>query len=76
MKCQLHRTALLPADDTAVMAVGETAENSTRKLQSAVDKVTNLDRKIPNKTQWFQIGIYTDFRNKKIRQQPNFINGT
>jgi hypothetical protein len=28
------------ADDTAVMAGGETVENSTRKLQSAVNKLT------------------------------------
>jgi hypothetical protein len=27
------------ADDTAVMAVGETVENSTRKLKSAQNKV-------------------------------------
>jgi hypothetical protein len=27
------------ADETAVTAVGETVENSTRKLQSAVNKV-------------------------------------
>jgi hypothetical protein len=27
------------ADDTAVMAIGEAVENSTRKLQSAVKKV-------------------------------------
>jgi hypothetical protein len=27
------------ADDTAVMAVGETVENSTRKLQSALNEV-------------------------------------
>jgi hypothetical protein len=33
------------ADDTAVMAVGETAENSTRKLQSAVNKVAIWTKK-------------------------------
>jgi hypothetical protein len=27
------------ADDTAVMAIGETVDSSTRKLQSAVNKV-------------------------------------
>jgi hypothetical protein len=27
------------ADDTAVMAIGETVENSTRELQSAINKV-------------------------------------
>jgi hypothetical protein len=26
-------------DDTAVMAIGKTVENSTRKLQSAINKV-------------------------------------
>jgi hypothetical protein len=36
----LDSTMATFADDTAVMAVGETVENSTRKLQSAVNKVT------------------------------------
>jgi hypothetical protein len=33
------------ADDTAVMAIGETIDISTRKLQSAVNKVTIWTRK-------------------------------
>jgi ABC-type dipeptide/oligopeptide/nickel transport system ATPase component len=34
------------ADDTAVMAAGETVEGSTRKLQSAVNKVAIWTRKL------------------------------
>jgi hypothetical protein len=33
------------ADDTAVMAIGETVENSTRKLQAAVNKAAVWTRK-------------------------------
>jgi hypothetical protein len=33
------------ADDTTVMAVGETVENSTKKLQSAVNKVAIWTKK-------------------------------
>jgi hypothetical protein len=33
------------ADDTAVMAIGETVESSTRKLKSAVNKVAIWTRK-------------------------------
>jgi hypothetical protein len=39
------------ADDTAVMAIVETVESSTRKLQSAVNKVTIWTKKMANKTQ-------------------------
>jgi hypothetical protein len=35
----LNSTMATFADDTAVMALGETVENSTRKLQSPVYKV-------------------------------------
>jgi retron-type reverse transcriptase len=45
------------ADDTAVMAVGETVESSTIKLQSAVNKVA-IWTKMANKIQRIQIGTY------------------
>jgi hypothetical protein len=48
------------ADDTAVMAIRETFDISTGKLQSAVNKLSSryLDKKMANKTQRFQIGAY------------------
>jgi hypothetical protein len=39
MLSTLNSTMAMFADNTAVMAVGETIENSTQKLQSAVNKV-------------------------------------
>jgi hypothetical protein len=41
----LKSTMATFADDTAVMAAGETVENSTRKLQSSVDKIAIWTRK-------------------------------
>jgi hypothetical protein len=63
------------ADDTAVMATGETVDISTRKLQSAVNKVAIWTGKwriklIESKS------VHIDFTNRKIKQQPIFINGT
>jgi mannose/fructose/N-acetylgalactosamine-specific phosphotransferase system component IID len=46
------------ADDTAVMAIGETVEGSTRKLQSAVNEVSIWKQKVVNETQRIKIGIY------------------
>jgi hypothetical protein len=46
------------ADDTAVIAIGETVESSTRKLQSAVNQVAVWTKKIANKIQRIQIGTY------------------
>jgi hypothetical protein len=69
----LNGTTATFADDTAVMASGETVENSTRKLQWAVNKVAIWTREMANKTQWIQ---HIDSTNKKIRQQPIFIIGT
>jgi mannose/fructose/N-acetylgalactosamine-specific phosphotransferase system component IID len=41
----LNSTMAMFVDDTAVMAIGETVENSTRKLQSAVNKVAVWTKK-------------------------------
>jgi hypothetical protein len=62
------------AKDTAVMAVGETVENSTRKPQSAVNKVTIWTKGSRTKINKSK-SVYIDFTNKNIRQQPDFING-
>jgi hypothetical protein len=53
----LNSTMARFADDTAVMAIGETVENSTRKLQSAQNKIV-IWTKQRRKTQWIQIGRY------------------
>jgi predicted GIY-YIG superfamily endonuclease len=63
------------ADDTAVMAIGETIDISTRKLQSAVNKVTIWTRKWRIKLNESR-SVHTDFTNNKIKQQPIFIHGT
>jgi phage gp45-like len=57
MPTALNSTMATFADDTAVMAVGETVENSTRKLQLAVNKVT-IWTKYSNKIQQIQISTY------------------
>jgi hypothetical protein len=63
------------ADDTAVMAIGETDESSTRKLQSAVNRVAIWTRKWQIKFNESK-SVHTDFTNNKIKQQPIFISGT
>jgi predicted ATP-grasp superfamily ATP-dependent carboligase len=63
------------ADDTAVMAIRETVDISTRKLQSAVKKVAIWTRKWRIKLN-VSISVHIDFTNNKIKQQPIFIIGT
>jgi hypothetical protein len=70
-----NNTMAIFADDTAVMAIEETVESSTRKLQSAVNKVAIWTRKWRIKLSKSK-SVHTDLTNKKIRQQPIFINGT
>jgi hypothetical protein len=62
------------ADDAAVMAIGETVDISTRKLQSAVNKVAIWTRKWQIKLNESK-SVHIDFTNNKIKQQPIFING-
>jgi predicted GIY-YIG superfamily endonuclease len=57
------------------MAIGETVDISTRKLQSAVNKVTIWTRKWRIKLNESK-SVHTDFTNNKIKQQPIFIKGT
>jgi hypothetical protein len=70
----LNSTVATFADNTAVMAVGETFEKSARKLQSAVRKVTIWTKKWQIKFSESKL-VHIDFTNKKIRQQPVFISG-
>jgi hypothetical protein len=63
------------ADDTAVMAKGETVDISIRKLQSAVNKDAIWTRKWRIKLNESK-SVHIDFTNNKIKQQPAFINGT
>jgi hypothetical protein len=60
------------ADDTAVMAIGETVDISTRKLQSAVNEVAIWTRKWRIKLNKSKL-VHIDFTNNKIKQQPIFI---
>jgi hypothetical protein len=63
------------ADETAVMAIRETVDISTRKLQSSVNKVDIWTRKWRIKLNESKL-VNIDFTNNKIKQQPIFINGT
>jgi predicted GIY-YIG superfamily endonuclease len=63
------------ADDTAVMAIGETVDMSTRKLQSAVNKIAIWTRKWRIKLNESK-SVHIDFTNNKIKQQSIFIHGT
>jgi ABC-type dipeptide/oligopeptide/nickel transport system ATPase component len=62
------------ADDIAVMTVGEIVESSTRKLQSAANKVAIWTRKWRIKLNESK-SVHIDFTNKKIKQ-PVFISDT
>jgi hypothetical protein len=57
------------------MAIGETVDISTRKLQSAVNKVAIWIRKWRIKLNESK-SVHIDFTNNKIKQQPIFIDGT
>jgi thiamine phosphate synthase YjbQ (UPF0047 family) len=64
-----YSTTATFADDTAVIAVGESDENSTKKLQSALNKIAIWIKK------WrIQLNesksVHIDFTNKKITQRP------
>jgi hypothetical protein len=58
------------ADDTTVMAIGETVDISTRKLQSAVNKVAIWKRKWRIKLNKPK-SVHIDFTNNKIKQPPS-----
>jgi hypothetical protein len=62
-------------DDTAVMAVGESNENKTKKLQSALNKIAIWTKKWRIKLNESK-SVHIDFTNKRITQRPIYINGT
>jgi hypothetical protein len=64
----LNSTMAMFADNIAGMAVGETIENSTIKLQSAVNKVVMWIRTWQIKLSESE-SVHNDFTNKKFRQQ-------
>jgi hypothetical protein len=63
------------ADDTALMAIGETVESSSIKLGSAANKVAIWTRRWRIKLNESK-SVHIDFTNNKIRQKPIFINST
>jgi hypothetical protein len=60
------------ADDTAVVAIGEAVDISTRKLQSAANNVAIWTRKWRIKLNESQ-SVHIDFTNNNIKQQSIFI---
>jgi hypothetical protein len=60
------------AGDTAVMAIRETVETSSSKLQSAINNVAIWTRKWRIKLNESK-SVNISFTNKKNRQQPIFI---
>jgi hypothetical protein len=71
----LYSTTATFANDTAVMAVGESNENSTKKLQSALNKIAIWTKKWRIKLNESK-SVHIDFTNKRITQRPIYINGT
>jgi hypothetical protein len=71
----LNSTMATFGDDTVVMVVRDTVESSTRKLQSAVNKVAIWTKKKCRIKLNESKSVHTDFTNKKIKQQPVFISG-
>lgn len=64
------------ADDTATLAVGNSEEEATNKLQNAVNKINNWTKKWRIKLNENK-SVQIFFTNKKIkRQTPITINGT
>ena len=61
------------ADDTAIMAVGESFEEATEKLQRAVDKVNNWTRKWLIKLNETK-SVNVDFTNTSCQHIPLTIN--
>jgi len=70
----LYSTTATFADDTAIMAVGDSIEGSTRRLQSALIKVAIWTKKWRIKLNESK-STHIDFTNKKITQHPVYING-
>lgn len=61
------------ADDTAIIAVGDSIEETTNKLQAATDKVNNWTKKWRIKLNESK-SMHVNFTNKKINHLPIVIN--
>ena len=61
------------ADDTAIMAVGHNNEESTEKLQIAVNQIYNWTKKWRIKLNETK-SVHIDFTNKRITYKPVYIN--
>lgn len=61
------------ADDTAILAIGSTVENSTFKLQSAVNRVSSWTKKWRIKLNESK-SIHVNFTNKEVENLPIVIN--
>jgi len=57
------------ADDTAIMAVGDSVKETTEELQPAVDKVNNWTRKWLIKLNEAK-SVYVDFTNTRCQNTP------
>jgi hypothetical protein len=57
------------ADDTAIMAVGDSVKEATEKLQPAVDEVNNWTRKWLIKINEAKL-VYVDFTNTRCQHTP------
>jgi hypothetical protein len=70
----LYSTTATFADDTAVMAVGESNENLTKKLLSDLNKIIIWTKKWRIKLNESK-SVHINFTNKRITQRPIYING-
>ena len=61
------------ADDTAILAVGETIEDATEKLQTSVNKIHEWTRKWRIKLNEIK-SAHVDFTNKNVQHLPVFLN--
>ena len=62
------------ADDTTIMAVGDSVEEATEKLQRTVDKINNWTTKWLIKLNEAK-SVHVDFTNKRCQHIPTTING-
>ena len=68
-----HTTMATFADDTAILAIGETIEESTNKLQSAVNKVVQWTSEWKIKLNESK-SVHVDFTNKTVPCLPIYVN--
>ena len=61
------------ADDTAIMAVGTSVDDSTEKLQSALSKIYNWTEKWKIKLNESK-SVHIDFTNRRIEYKPVYLN--